>query len=167
LLISVLANLKVEEVVMKKMMFTLSLSMVLVFSIIALASDFKPYPGAKIDEKATQESNQSPAGSKMGKAPKSTIYTTSDSFQKVLDFYKGMAKEYQMPHQKEGKVKKLPSGQELKEAYFIFDGASDLMSSKQWIKVQRPYIGRVKMEGFQPKYEDVRDVTAIVVSEKR
>ena len=107
------------------------------------------------------------AGSKMGKAPKSTIYTTGDSFQKVFDFYKNMAKEYQMPHQKEGKVKKLPSGQELKEAYFIFDGANDLMSSKLWIKVQRPYIGRVKMEGYQPKYEDVRDVTAIVVAEQK
>jgi hypothetical protein len=152
---------------MKKMMFVLLLSIALVFSIIALAGDFKPYPGAKVDEKATQEANQMAAGSKMGKAPKSTIYTTSDSFQKVFDFYKGMAKEYQMPHQKEGKVKKLPSGQELKEAYFIFDGASDLMNSKLWIKVQRPYIGRVKMEGFQPKYEDVRDVTTIVVAEQK
>jgi hypothetical protein len=136
-------------------------------STVVLAADFKPYPGAKIDEKATQEANQSAAGSKMGKAPKSTIYTASDSFEKVFDFYKGMAKEFKMPHQKEGKVKKLPSGQELKEAYFIFDGASDLMSSKLWIKVQRPYIGRVKMEGFQAKYEDVRDVTAIVVAEQK
>jgi len=41
------------------------------------------------------------------------------------------------------------------------------MSSKLWIKIQRPYIGRVKMEGFQPKYEDVRDVTAIVVAEQK
>jgi hypothetical protein len=152
---------------MKKIIYVLSLSVVIVFSIFALAGDFKPYPGSKIDEKATQEANQSPAGSKMGKAPKSTIYTTSDSFQKVFDFYKGMAKEYQMPHQKEGKVKKFPSGQELKETYFIFDGTSDLMSSKLWIKVQRPYIGKVKMEDFQPKYEDVRDVTAIVVAEQK
>jgi len=152
---------------MKKMMFILSLSMVLVFSIIALAADFKPYPSSKIDEKATQEANQMAAGSKMGKAPKSTIYTASDSFEKVFAFYSGMAKEFKMPHQKEGKVKKLPSGQELKEAYFIFDGANDLMSSKLWIKVQRPYIGRVKMEGYQPKYEDVRDVTAIVVAEQK
>jgi hypothetical protein len=47
------------------------------------------------------------------------------------------------------------------------DGADDLMSSKLWIKVQRPYIGRVKMEGFQPEYGDVRDVTAIVVAEQK
>jgi len=151
---------------MKKVAYVL-LPMVFLFSAAVFAADFKPYPSAKIDEKATQEANQLAAGSKMGKVPKSTIYTASDSFEKVFDFYKGMAKEFKMPHQKEGKVKKLPSGQELKEAYFIFDGASDLMSSKLWIKVQRPYIGRVKMEGFQAKYEDVRDVTAIVASEKR
>jgi hypothetical protein len=65
-----------------------------------------------------------------------------------------------------GKPKKY-EGYDLLEAYFIFDGASDLMSSKLWIKVQRPYIGRVKMEGFQPKYEDVRDVTAFVVAEQK
>ena len=151
---------------MKKTAYVL-LSMAFLFSAVAFAADFKPYPSSKIDEKATQEANQMAAGSKMGKAPKSTIYTASDSFEKVFDFYKGMAKEYKMPHQKEGKVKKLPSGQELKEAYFIFDGANDLMSSKLWIKVQRPYIGRVKMEGYQPKYEDVRDVTAIVVAEQK
>ena len=109
---------------MKKLSYVL-LSMVFIFSAVAFAADFKPYPGAKIDEKATQEANQSAAGSKMGKAPKSTIYTASDSFDKVFDFYRGMAKEFKMPHQKEGKVKKLPSGQELKEAYFIFDGAND------------------------------------------
>ena len=152
---------------MKKVICALALFIVLLLALPAHAADFKPYPGSKIDEKATQEANQMATGSKMGKAPKSTIYTTGDSFDKVFDFYKGMAKEYKMPHQKEGKVKKLPSGQELKEAYFIFDGANDLMSSKLWIKVQRPYIGRVRMEGFQPKYEDVRDVTAIVVAEQK
>ena len=143
------------------------LSMAFIFSSVAFAADFKPYPGAKIDEKATQEANQMAAGSKMGKAPKSAIYTASDSFEKVFDFYRGISKEYKMPYQKEGKVKQLPSGQELKEAYVIFDGANDLMNSKLWIKVQRPYIGRVKMEGYQPKYEDVRDVTAIVLAEQK
>jgi hypothetical protein len=54
-----------------------------------------------------------------------------------------------------GKPKKR-EGYDLWEAYFIFDGAQGLASSKLWIKVQRPYIGR-----------DIRHVTAIVVSEKR
>ena len=124
---------------MKKKAYVFLL-IIFAFSTVVFAAEFKPYPGAKIDEKATQEANQSAAGSKLGKSPTSTIYTTNDSFEKVFDFYKGMTKEYKMPHQKEGKVKKLPSGQELKEAYFILDGASELMSSKLWIKIQRPYI---------------------------
>jgi hypothetical protein len=41
------------------------------------------------------------------------------------------------------------------------------MSSKLWIKIQRPYIGKVRMEDYQPKYEDVRDVTAIVLAEQK
>ncbi len=43
------------------------------------------------------------------------------------------------------------------------------MASKLWIKVQRPYIGNIdrKRGGFDFKYEDVRNVTAIVVSEKK
>ncbi len=56
-----------------------------------------------------------------------------------------------------GKPRKSETFQrDLWEAYFIFDGAKDLMSSKLWVKVQRPYIG-----------EEVRDVTAIIVSEKK
>ena len=100
---------------MKKLSYVLLL-IAFVFSSVVFAADFKPYPGSKVDEKATQEANQMAAGSKMGKAPKSTIYTASDSFEKVFAFYSGTAKEFKMPHQKEGKVKKLPSGQELKEA---------------------------------------------------
>ncbi|MGQ9569350.1 MAG: hypothetical protein ACUVUQ_00630, partial [Thermodesulfovibrionales bacterium] len=79
--------------------------------------------------------------------------------QKVSSFYKGIAKEYSMPRASgtSGKPRKsdLFEG-DLWEAYFIFDGAKDLASSKLWVKVQRPHIG-----------EDVRDVTAIVVTEKK
>ncbi|MGQ9638583.1 MAG: hypothetical protein ACUVT6_12465, partial [Thermodesulfobacteriota bacterium] len=77
--------------------------------------------------------------------------------QKVSSFYKGIAKEYSMPRASgtSGKPKKYEK-YDLYEAFFIFDGAKDLASSKLWVKVQRPYIG-----------EDVRDITAIVVSEKK
>jgi len=151
---------------MRKLIYVLLL-IVFVCSTPVFAAEFKPYPGAKIDEKATKEAQEVAAAAKMSNV-KPTIYTTKDPFDKVFAFYSGIAKEYKMPHQKEGKVKKLPSGQELKEAYFIFDGATDLMNSKLWIKIQRPYIGRAKMgKNFQVEYEDVRDVTAIVASEKR
>jgi len=140
---------------MKKIIYAFLL-IAFTFSAAAFAADFKPYPGAKIDEKATKEARD---GAIAAKTPdvKPTIYTTSDSFEKVASFYKGIAKEYMMPRASgtSGKPKKR-EGYDLWEAYFIFDGAQDLASSKLWIKVQRPYIG-----------EDIRNVTAIVVSQKR
>lgn len=130
--------------------------LVLVFSSLVFAADFKPYPGAKIDEKVTKEANEAARAAKMSNV-KATIYTTKDSFQNVSSFYKGIATEYIMPRTSgtTGKPKKYES-YDLYEAFFIFDGAKDLAGSKLWIKVQRPYIG-----------EEVRDVTAIVVSEKK
>ncbi len=140
---------------MKKVIYVFLL-VAFVFSTVIFAADFKPYPGAKMDEKATKQARDGAIAAKTPEV-KPTIYTTSDSFEKVASFYKGMAKEYMMPRASgtSGKPKKR-EGYDLWEAYFIFDGAQDLASSKLWIKVQRPYIG-----------EDVRNVTAIVVSEKR
>jgi hypothetical protein len=144
------------------------LPMIFVSFAVVFAADFKPYPGAKTDEKATKQARD---GAVAAKTPdvKPTIYTTSDSFGKVASFYKGIAKEYVMPRASgtSGKPKKL-EGFDLWEAYFILDGAKDLATSKLWIKVQRPYIGSTKMgKDFKVQYEDVRDVTAIVVSEKK
>lgn len=126
------------------------------FSLNADGADFQVYPGAKVDEKATQESREAARAAKMTNV-RSTIYTTSDSFEKVASFYKGISKEYSMPRASgtSGKPKKYEK-YELWEAFFIFDGAQDLSTSKLWIKVQRPFIG-----------EEVREVTAIVVSERK
>lgn len=149
---------------MKRVICVLSLLMFLAFATLVLAVEFKPYPGAAIDQKATKEATE--LVKQAGMARKATIYTTSDSFEKVYAFYQGIAKDYGMPSHKE--PLKLPSGEVLKEAYFIFDGVADIMSSKLWIKIQRPYIGRVEMgKDFQVKYEDVRDITAITVSEQK
>ena len=76
----------------------------------ARAVEFKPYPGAKVDEPGTKEAMEAMA--------------------------------------EDGSL-------DLWEAYFILDEAKDLQDSKLWVKVQRPYIGG-----------EVRDVTAIVVTEK-
>lgn len=134
----------------------ITLTIIFIFSSLLFAAEFKVYPGAKVDEKATKEANEAAQAAKMSNV-KATIYTTTDSFQKVSSFYKGIAKEYSMPRASgtSGKPKKYEK-YDLYEAFFIFDGAKDLASSKLWVKVQRPYIG-----------EDVRDITAIVVSEKK
>jgi hypothetical protein len=103
----------------------------------------------------------------MSKGLKIIIFTTNDFFENVVAFYRGIAREYRMPGMA-GRSTKLSSGQELKEAYFIFDDAADIMTSKHWIKIQRPYLvrGRTK-EGFQGRYETVREVTAIIEEDKR
>lgn len=139
-----------------KKVFYIILSIVFIYAALVFASEFKVYPGAKIDEKTTKEANEAAQGAKMSNV-KSTIYTTTDSFPKVTSFYKGMSKEYIMPRASgtSGKPKKYEK-YDLYEAFFIFDDAKDLASSKLWVKVQRPYIGN-----------DVRDITVILVTEKK
>ena len=117
---------------------------------VACAEDFKVYPGAKLDEQLTKEAVQQAAQAKVDTRP--SIYVTDDSFDKVFSFYQGIGKEYQMPYAHPAKVQRLPSGKELKAAFFIFDGASDLAGSKKWIKIQRPYIGPGMKEGPDKTY---------------
>lgn len=62
------------------------------------------------------------------------------------------------------KGRKLSTGQELKQAYFRFDGAKDLGTSKSWAPVQRPFI-RSMGPAMEP--QDVRDVTVITITQKK
>lgn len=144
--------------------FSVLVGLTFAFATAALAADFKPYPGARMDEAITQAARQAAAQSPL--QPQDlvpTIYLTNDPFEKVTAFYRGLAREYRMPGPQDV-VQKLPGGQEIKEAYFIFDGAKDLVTSRRWAKVQRPYIGGVKMEGPTPQYQDIREVTVIILS---
>lgn len=145
------------------MKLTFGIAALLLVTVAVSAGEFATYPGAKLDEGATQKSQQSLAASGL-KNRQVRIFTTGDAFEKVCSFYRDKGTPYQMPG-REGEVEKLPSGEELKETYFIFDGAPDLGSSKMWAKIQRPYIGGMKMTGLSVEYEDVRNVTAIVVTE--
>jgi hypothetical protein len=136
----------------------------LLMAIAASGQTAKVYPGAsKFTPPDTAENRAAlkamPAGTQ------AAYYITKDSFEKVVEFYKGLGKEYSMPYQKKGG--KLPSGQELKQAYFIFDGAKDISESKSWAKIQRPFIGGVEFKGGRPEYQDVRDVTAIDLLQKK
>jgi hypothetical protein len=113
-------------------------------SIQCIAQDFKPYASSKLDEKASHDAS----GAAPGK--ESVVYTTGDSFEQVYAFYKGQYKEFTMRH---GPMP-LPTGQQIKWAFFILDGGKDLLTSKYWMKIQRPYVG-----GTDGK--DIRDVTVI------
>lgn len=96
-----------------------------------LAQDLKLYPGAKLDDKSSQEASPAAPGKQ------SEVYTTADAFEKVYAFYKNAYKEYTMSNSSP----KLPSGQQIRWAFFIIDSGKDLASSKYWMKVQRPYVG--------------------------
>ena len=138
---------------MKKHLFIQTfclLSMLLIASMVS-AGEFKVFPGSKIDEDATEKAQQ------MAPDTKSTIYTTKSSFEKVNDFYAELGKKVEFPMQS---GHKLPSGEELKMVFYVFDGAASLDKSKYWIKIQYPYI-----EDMQSK--EVRDVTLIVLVDQR
>jgi hypothetical protein len=150
---------------MKTGAFILAFVMLIALAAVVSAGSFKVYPGSKLEE--VYEAKQSEAGAKTSKFPKVIIFTTADFFENVVAFYRGSAREYRMSSPW-AKPMRLSSGQELKEAYFIFDDAADIMTSKHWIKIQRPYlVGGRRGEGFHGKYESVRDVTAIIEEDKR
>ncbi len=149
---------------MRKLKFGALALIILTVATGMLGQAFKVYPGAnEFNPPVTQETKKFldalPPGMQV------SDYLTNDSFEKVVAFYAGFAKEYQMPLKKKGA--KLPTGQELKQTFFIFDGAKDIMTSKSWAEVQRPFIGSVEMKGPAPEYHDVRDVTVIVVVQKK
>jgi len=122
---------------------------------------FKVYPGAtKYTPPDTNETREAQKALPPGTV--ATSYLTNDSFDKVVAFYKGFAQEYTMPGIPKGR--KLPNGQELKQAYFIFDGAKDLATSKSWAQIQRPLIGSID-DQLEPR--DIRDVTVINLSQKK
>jgi len=130
----------------------------------AAGQGFKPYPGAtKYTPPDTKENREMMKAMPPGTT--STAYITKDAYEKVVAFYKGSAKEYKMPGMPANR--KLPSGQEMKQTFLIFDGAADITTSKSWAKVQNPFIGSVDFKGGAPVYSDVRDVTEIVLSEKK
>ena len=113
-------------------------------NVLCLAQDFKPYAGSKLDEKASRDASAAAPGKQ------SEVYTTGDALDKVYAFYKSLYKEYTM----RSTGPKLPSGQQVKWAFFILDGGTTLANSKLWLKIQRPYVGGA--DG-----QDVRDMTLI------
>jgi hypothetical protein len=147
---------------MKKVIFILSIVIGFAFSVATYAAEFQVYPGAKLDDQATNEVRQ------LDKTT-TAIYTTDDSFEKVHAFYNKIAKEYKIP------------GIGGQQAFFIVDGAPDIMSSKLWIKVQRPFASKTTTQQVDPnalmklkpgstvnvETSGIRDITAIILSEQK
>ena len=137
---------------MKKLYLVLVAVLVFAVSSVAVAGEFKVYPGAKLDERATTDSNELAKQANM--PSKTKVYTTDDAFDKVVSFYKGIGREYKMP----GVTAKNPQ-----MTFILFDDAKDFASSKLWAKVQRPAMGLYKEDLQEMKS---RDITVIVLVEK-
>jgi hypothetical protein len=119
-----------------------------------------PYPGAKVDPAGT---DQAKLASMSQPELDVTVFTSGDPFDKVYAHFKTSAREFKMIG---SRVRKLPNGQELRDAFFILDGGEDLSASKNWVKIQRPYIGQFGLARNSAP-TDIRDVTAIVVTKKK
>jgi len=139
----------------------------------ALAADPGLYPGARVDAEATQRAKQMAPG---GDGP-DAVATTADSFEKVLAFYAAAGTEVRLPRRHgqpdTGYERELPSGIKpgsagsgikVKQVMVILDGAPDLMTSKNWVAITRPFIMNTRRDGDRLVYEDVRDLTAIIQS---
>jgi hypothetical protein len=120
----------------------------------------KMYPGARIDQASTEEAKSAAA---LQPELEMTVYATPDPFDKVYAFFKKTGKEYKVIG---SGARKLPNGQELKNAFFILDEGEDLVSSKRWVKVQRPYIGQYGLTRNATQ-NDIRDITAIVLTKRK
>jgi hypothetical protein len=126
---------------------------------VTFGQEFKRYRGAKFDQPATDEVRRTVAAEP---GLEVSVYLTADPFDKVYAFYRGAAHEYSMPGKRS---RKLPTGQELRDAFFLLDGAPDLVHSKLFVKIQRPFIGSGLARGSTAA--EVRDITAIVLSQKK
>lgn len=141
---------------------TYRLIAVLVFALapLSLAQEFKLYKNAKLDAAATEEAMRLAA---RDPGLEVRVYVTSDPFEKVYEFYKEIGREYQMAGKR---VRKLPNGRELRDAFILLDSENNIVASKLWVKIQRPYIGAGLDRKGEPMSE-IRDVTAIVLSQRK
>lgn len=122
---------------------------VLALGTTVVAQDFKQYPGSRLDEKAGAQASSSSRGVKC------EVYTTTDDYDKIYAFYKGVYREFVAPFPKP----QLPNGKEIRWAFFILDGGKDLAHSQYWLKIQRPYIGAIGDGDLD--FKDIRDLSVI------
>jgi hypothetical protein len=119
------------------------------------------YPGAKIDQAAT---NRARTSASARSDFETTVYTSADSFVQVCAFFRKNGKEYKTVG---GGARKLPNGQTLQDAFFLLDGAQNLALSKRWVKIQRPYLGEYGLTRGAVEKNNLREVTAIILVKKK
>jgi hypothetical protein len=131
-------------------------------AVIAMAQQAsRVYPGAKIDQAATDRARNAASA-----RPdfETTVYTSTDSFDQVCAHFRKNAKEYKTVG---SGTRKLSNGQTLQDAFFLLDGAESLAVSKRWVKIQRPYLGEYGIARGAVEKNALREVTAIILVKKK
>jgi hypothetical protein len=130
------------------------------------AAPFKPYPGAQIDDRTTRLINPRAEESRASRSRTTTIYITTDSYDKVLAFYRRLGREFVLPGGL-GRPTGLPEGKKLRQTYIILDAARGLKASKRWVKIQTPYVGPAWKTRLKPGEEPLKEMTAIMYVETK
>jgi hypothetical protein len=115
----------------------------------ATAGAFKYYPDATLYTSPDTEANRQFTAA-LGPGVTIRAWVTDDTFERVVGFYHAIGKEFKPPSGLA--AEKLPSGQVIQKTFVIFDGSPDLVTSRQWIRIQHPFIGSVSNTEGRPLY---------------
>lgn len=125
---------------------------------VSATADFAIYPGAQREKQLEQRLAQLAKNDPNSQGVEWELYLSSDPFQRVYEFYKTIGVEDEA--MKKIPAPALPNGAAVQWAFFIFDGAKSIRSSKFWLKIQHPLVA-------DPTFKDIRDFTSIQVARKR
>ncbi len=126
------------------------------------AGSFTEYPGAKFDKELTEKAKEE--SEKAGVKSQSKVYFTSDSIEKVKNFYLKSGKEFKMGRP----VQKLNDGTIIEQYFIIFDDAKTINTSSEWLSIQTPFIGNFEFKNGKIEFRDIRkNLTSIQIVFKK
>ncbi len=168
-------------------MVWLAIGTVLLIADAAYAAEVKLYPGAVIDENATNYLRG--VTQKTADPSVVTVYVSKDPFEKVVTFYRELREDLKANsprtqsdrektiedvmrrHDKksdedivnEGPAVTLPGGQRMasRAVYVILDNVPMLGLSKLYVQILHPFFLYEDLHGENPRIFDVRDATGI------
>jgi hypothetical protein len=126
------------------------------------------YPGATTPDWARRAvAAQRAKGGGAGQEASVDVYVTTDPFEKVRDFYRAKATEFEGPKS----LRTGPASEGLQIAFFSLDGGKTIATSKWWMKIQRPtYEGAemvVRNGKLTAEFKNRHDVTSIEIARRK
>lgn len=144
----------------------------------AFAAEFRPFPGATLNEQLTNEvvaelARARPRAQLLYGKPQ--VYTTTAPFDAVLAFYKNLgAREFIVPtpwttgpHEEMIPSEKIvgspPGGMKFNKAILVLDDAPEPFKSHRWVEISHPVAGKL----VGRKIDDIEQLTSITYVNKQ